>query len=47
MVREANELVMGGLRSHPAPPTGAAVRKQEVDGRDKPGRDDDVNQTMM
>jgi hypothetical protein len=43
MIQHANELVMPGHDPgiH-ASATGAAVRAKDVDGRDKPGHDDDV-----
>jgi hypothetical protein len=41
MVHDANQLIMPGLDPgiH-ASATGAAVRGKDVDGRDKPGHDD-------
>jgi len=40
-------LVMPGLDPGIPSATGAAVRGKDVDGRDKPGHDDNVNRTFL
>ena len=48
LVHDANQLVMPGLDPDiHASATGVAARGNDVDGRDKPGHDDNVNHMFV